>query len=355
MGFLSPAAAAASPAAATAAAAAANCKDMTNIASGHSQQFIEESWQQRLHGRPPQQPPPVQPQQVMTKPKQQAKADKQAGAVVKERGVKRPLDFPEDIDALLPPEWGGKAAKPEKKKTQGKQKGKLSLTAQYLHPDTLQHPTHNAMQNRPSQLARVEAQAASSSHQQPHTRPNAAAAVAAAHRRAELQHAQHAQHTQPAQHAQQGSNSGIPWFKSSSTAQEKTAERSPSGMKTVHSFGSWLQPPWGANQPQHQPLTQPNPPSSEPQQGGSVVPNSALPLPSQLFSRSEERLGQLTAMHHKVPLVSQAGNVQTTTNEPPSSHVRRGVWGGEGPPSRSPSPVLMEDCEFDAELCAISR
>ena len=274
--------------------------------------------------------------------------------MVKERGVKRPLDFPEDIDALLPPEWGGKAAKPEKKKAQGKQKGKVSLTAQYLHPDTLQHPTHTAMQNRPRQLARVETQATSSGtsaqlQQQPHTRPNAAAAVAAAHRRAETQHAQHAQQ------AQQGSDSSIPWFKSSSTAQEDNAGQAPTGIKTAHSFGSWLQPPWGANKPQHQPLTKPHPPSSAPQQGGTDVFDSALPLPSQPFSRNEERLGQLTAMHHKAPLVSQAGNVQTTTNDLPSSHVSRGGRGREGPPSRSPSPVLMEDSEFDAELGAISR
>ena len=293
----------------------------------------------------------------MTKPKHEARHDKQAGAVLKERGVKRPLDFPEDIDALLPPEWGGKAAKPEKKKTQGKQKGKMSLNAQYLQPDTLQHPTHTAMQNRPSQLARGEARAASSSipvqpQQQPHTRPNAAAAVAAAHKRAEFQQTQLAQQ---AQHAQQGSNSSIPWFKSSSAAQEDTAGQGPSGIKSAHSFGSWLQPPWGANQPQHQALSRPQPPSSGPQQSGTIVPSLTLPLPSQPISRSEERLGQLTAMHHKAPSVSQAANVQTTTNEPPSSHVRRVGWGREGPHSRSPSPVLMEDSEFDAELRAISR
>lgn len=353
MGFLSPAAAAASSASET----ASKGTEVTNVPGGHSQQFIDESWQQRLHGRPPQQPPPVQPQQPVTKPKQQARPDKPAGAVVKERGVKRPLDFPEDIDALLPPEWGGRAGKPEKKKTQGKQKGKTSLTAQYLHPDTLQHPKHTAMQNRPTRLPTVEVQATSSKisvlpQQQPHTRPSAAAAVAAAHLRAESQQAQHAQH------AQQGSNSSIPWFtsnSSSSTVQEGVAGQGPSAIKTAHSFGSWLQPPWGPTQPQAQPAPPSHPPSPGPQQRGPSMPNdSALPLPHRPFSRSEERLGQLTAMHHKAPVESLAGN-QTTTSEPPSSHARMGSRSREGAPSRSPSPCLMEDFEFDAELGAISR
>ena len=358
MGFLSPAAAAASPAVAS---AAAKGKGMTDLVSGHSQQFIDESWQQRLHGRLPQQPAAVQPQQPVTKPQNQAKAkpEKQAGAVVKERGVKRPLDFPEDIDALLPPEWGGKAAKPEKKKTQGKQKGKVSLTAQYLHPDTLQHPHHTAMQNRPTHLARGQTATFSSStstkaQQQPHTRPNAAAAVAAAQRRVESQQAQQAQPAQPAQHAQQASNPSIPWFRSNAAAaQDETVGQSPSAIKPAHSFGSWLQAPWGANPPQPRPPS--NLPSSAPQQSGSRVLNDSLapPMPGRPFNRNEERLGQLTAMHHRPPLASYAGNLQTTTNEPPSSHIRLGAR--DGPPSRSPSPVLMEDSEFDAELGAISR
>lgn len=86
------------------------------------------------------------------------------------------------------------------------------------------------------------------------------------------------------------------------------------------------------------------------------MPNdSALPLPNRPFNRSEDRLGQLTAMHHKAPLKSLAGKGQTTTSEPPLSHARMGSRSGEGAPSRSPSPCLMEDFEFDAELGAISR
>ena len=357
MGFLSPAAAVASQ-------TDHKDKGMTSLASGHSQQFIDESWQQRLHGRPPQQAPPVQPQPVITKPQHQVKAEKPTGAVTKERGVKRPLDFPQDIDSLLPPEWGGKAGTADKAKSKGKQKGKLSLTAQYLHPDTLQHSAQSAMQNRPSQLGGVQISAASSkphSHQQPHTRPNAAAAVAAAHKRTEqaqhaepARHAESAQHGQSARRAQQGSGSGVPWFRSSSSAaaaeQEATVQREAS-IKTAHSFGSWLQPPWGQHQSESSSPPVPQPPS--PQQGiFRAFGSSALPLSRGNHARNEQRLGQLTAMHHKPALAPQPGNLQTTTNEP-SVLSKRAPWGL--PPSRSPSPVLMEDSEFDAELSAVGR
>ncbi|KAL0017843.1 hypothetical protein WJX77_008034 [Trebouxia sp. C0004] len=175
---------------------AAGSEGGIDFLSGHSQEFIEQSWQQRLHGRQPSEPPVVIQQQISHKQQQQQKKKtaEQPGGVAKDRGVRRPLEFPEDIDALLPPDWGGKAAKPDKPKGKGKQKGKVSLTAQYLHPDT-----------------------------------------------------------------------------------------------------------------------------------------------------SEQRLEQLTAMHHRPASQFQSEDQQTTTNESTNSNLRP-------PPSRSPSPVLMEDEEFDAQL-----
>ncbi|KAL0045152.1 hypothetical protein WJX82_010181 [Trebouxia sp. C0006] len=56
------------------------------------------------------------------------KTAEQPRAVTKER-VKRPVEFPEDIGTLLPPEWGGEAAKLDTPKVKGKQPGKVSLTA----------------------------------------------------------------------------------------------------------------------------------------------------------------------------------------------------------------------------------
>ena len=352
MGFLSPAAAAASP-------ADSKVTRMTSLTGGHSQHFIEDSWQQRLHGRPPKQAPPVQAQPVNSQPQHHAKADKPTGAVTKERGVKRPLDFPQDIHSLLPPEWGGKAGgTADKAKSKGKQKGKTSLTAQYLHPDTIQHSAQGAMQNRPGQLGRVQTTVASSksdSQQQPHTRPNAAAADATAHKRAEqAQQAEPAQHAQPAQQAQQGSSSSIPWFRSNSNvaaAQQEAAIRNEPLIKTAHSFGSWLKPPWGQHPPQSLSPPVPHPPSP-PQGIVRTSDNSALPLPMRNHACNEQRLEQLTAMHHKPALAPQVGKVQTTTNEP--SFLSKGASRG-APPSRSPSPVLMEDSEFDAELSSIGR
>ena len=339
VGFLSPAAAAATQTEGKGA-------NMTNMFGGHSQQFIDESWQQRLHGRQPQQPPPVQPQQAVSKPQQSAKAKQAAGAVTKERGVKRPLDLPTDIDSLLPPEWGGKAEKLDKAKNKGKQKSKMSLTAQYLHPDTLQHPKDSALQNRPEQLSSALTAGAGRStqpQQQPHTRPNAAAAVAAAHKR---QQSQNGHPVQQAQQAQQGSNSNIPWFSSNKAAapipEGDAKQQTP--IRTTHSFGSWLPTLWGQTPPHANPQADMHAPSSSQQGNARTSDVAALPLSMRPLARNEDRLGQLTAMHHK------PSNLQTTINDPSSSHM-----GSRAPPSRSPSPVLMEDSEFDAELSAIGR
>ena len=305
---------------------------------GHSQEFIEQSWQQRLHGRQPSEPPVVTQPQISHKQQQQKKKTaEQPGAVTKERGVKRPLEFPEDIDALLPPEWGGKAVKPDKPKGKGKQKGKVSLTAQYLHPDTVQHPSNSAMHNRPPQLSRSGAAAPAVQPQPPpHTRPSAAAAVASASRQIEAQQAQQAQQ---AQHAQQGQSSSVPWFSSNSSAAKQQQPQTP--IKNTHSFGDWLSPPWGQRHPQPNTLSLPSSSSHSSRLYGADA--SALPLPVQPHSQSEQRLGQLTAMHHKPALPFQSGDQQTTTNESTKSNLRP-------PPSRSPSPVLMEDEEFDAQL-----
>ena len=269
--------------------------------------------------------------------------------------MKRPLDMPEDIEALLPPEWGGKPAKPEKAKAKTKQKGKLSLTAQYLQPDTVQHSSHNFMQNRPAQLSQDRVTAAKDSsiaqqQQQPHTRPNAAAAVAAAHRRFE---AQQTQHTQQAQHAQHNSSAAPPWLQSTSNtaaAQSQGIGIQGVPMQPAHSFGSWLRPPWD-----------PHPTPPHPQalglaaapDRGRLSQESALPLPSRALGRNEERLGQLAAMHHQPTLASQAGTVRSNTSDPSSSSNTLGPRGV--PHSRSPSPVLMEDDEFDADLSAMTR
>lgn len=250
--FLSPAAKQ-QPAASQAGASGAA---VTDFLGGHSQDFIEQSWQQRLHGRQPSEPPVLMQPQVTNRQQQQKRTEDLPGVVTKEKGVKRPLEFPEDINALLPPEWGGKAAKADKAKGKSKAKGKMSLTAQYLHPDTIQHPSHSAMQNRPAQLSAAHSSSASNGsaaqpQQQPHTRPSAAAAVASAQSRFESQQAQHAQQ---AQQTQQLSSSSVPWFSSNSSA-ARSHPQSP--VKTTHSFGDWLlQPPWGQlpSQSQHSPL-----------------------------------------------------------------------------------------------------
>ena len=346
--FLSPAAkqqqtaaqAGAQAASQSASQSAAGSEGVIAILGGHSQEFIEHSWQQRLHGRQPSEPPVVVQQQISNKQQQlqKKKAAEQPGAVTQERGVKRPLEFPEDIDALLPPEWGGKAAKPDKSKGKGKQKGKVSLTAQYLHPDTVQHPSDSAMQNRPPQLSRSGASATAVQPQPPpHTRPSAAAAVASASRQFEAQQAQQAQH------AQQGQSPSVPWFSSnSSAANRKQQQQQPqSPVRNAHSFGDWLSPPWGQSHPQTDATSLPSSSSHPGRLYGADA--SALPLPVQPHSQSEQRLGQLTAMHHKPALRFQSGDQQTTTNE--STKRNLGL-----PPSRSPSPVLMEDEEFDAQL-----
>ena len=338
--FLSPAAkqqqTAAKAGAQAASQSAAGSEGVIDFLAGHSQEFIEQSWQQRLHGRQPSEPPVVIQQQISHKQPQQQqqqqlkkkKTAEQPGAVTKERGVKRPLVFPEDIDTLLPPEWGGKAAKPDKPKGKGKQKGKVSLTAQYLHPDTVQHTSNSAMQNRPPQLSRDGAAATAVQPQPPpHTRPSAAAAVASAGRQFEAQQAQH---------AQQGQTSSVPWFSSNSNAAKQQQPQSP--VKNAHSFGDWLSPPWGQGHPQTN-VTPLSSSSSHPSRlyGADAA---ALPLP---VLQSEQRLGQLTAMHHKPALQFQSGDQQATTNESTKRNL--------GPlPSRSPSPVLMEDEEFDAQL-----
>lgn len=349
--FLSPAAkqqqAASQAAAPTAAHSTTGGAMMTDALGGHSQEFIEQSWQQRLHGRQSSEPPIVTQQQISNKQQQiqhlqqqqqQKKRDKekeQAGVVTKERGVKRPLEFPEDINDLLPPEWGGTAVKADKPKGKGKQKGKASLTAQYLHPDTLQHSSSNATQNRPTQLSSSSSAQATAQHPPPppHTRPSAAAAVASANRRFEAQHAQQAQQAQSAQQAQ---TSSVPWFASNSSAARQQPSHSP--VSHAHSFGDWL-PTWGqANpSPDVNPLT-----SSASHQGRTMGPDAgALPLPVRSQS-PEQRLGQLTAMHHKPALGIQSGDQQNAND---SMKSIRGL-----PPSRSPSPVLMEDDEFDAQL-----
>jgi len=345
--FLSPAAkqqqTAAEVGAQAASQSAAGSEGVTDFLGGHSQDFIEQSWQQRLHGRQPSEPPVVIQQQISHKQQQQQlkkKTAEQPGAVTKERGVKRPLEFPEDIDALLPPEWGGKAAKPDKPKGKGKQKGKVSLTAQYLHPDTVQHPSNSALQNRPPQLSRGGAAATAVQPQPPpHTRPSAAAAVACASRQAEAQQAQQAQQAQHAQHAQQGQSSGVPWFSANSNAAKQQQPQSP--VKNAHSFGDWLSPSWGQSHPQTNATPLPSSSSHLSRLYGADA--GALPLPVQPHSQSEQRLGQLTAMHHKPALRFQSGDQQTTTNESTKSNLGP-------PPSRSPSPVLMEDEEFDAQL-----
>jgi len=345
--FLSPAAkqqqqTAAQAGAQAASQSAAGSEGVIEFLGGHSQEFIEQSWQQRLHGRQPSEPPVVIQQQISHKQQQQQQKKKkktaeQLGAVTKERGVKRPLEFPEDIDALLPPEWGGKAAKPDKPKGKGKQKGKVSLTAQYLHPDTVQHPSNSAMQNRPPQLSRSGAGATAVQPQPPpHTRPSAAAAVASASRQFEAQQAQQAQQ---AQHAQQGQISSAPWFSSNSNAAKQQPPQSP--VKNAHSFWDWLSPPWGQSHPQTN-ATSLQSSSSHPSR--LYGPDAgALPLPVQPHSQSEQRLGQLTAMHHKPALRFQSEDQQTTTKESTKHNLRP-------PPSRSPSPVLMEDEEFDVQL-----
>ena len=324
---------------------AAGGEGVIDFLGGHSQDFIEQSWQQRLHGRQPSEPPVVIQQQISHKQQQQQqqqlkkkkKTAEQPGAVTKERGVKRPLEFPEDIDALLPPEWGGKAAKPDNPKGKGKKKGKVSLTAQYLHPDTVQHPSNSAMQNRPPQLSRGGAAATAVQPQPPpHTRPSAAAAVASASRQFEAQQAQQAQQ---AQHAQQGQSSSVPWFSSNSNAAKQQQLQSP--VKNAHSFADWLSPPWGQGHPQTN-IT-PIPSSSSHPSRLYGADTGAQPLPVQPHSQSEQRLGQLTAMHHKPALQFQSGDQQTTTNESTKRNLGP-------PPSRSPSPVLMEDEELDAQL-----
>ncbi|KAA6418570.1 MAG: hypothetical protein FRX49_11515 [Trebouxia sp. A1-2] len=340
--FLSPAAkqqqTAAQADALAASQSAAGSEGVIEFLGGHSQEFIEQSWQQRLHGRQPSEPPVVIQQQISHRQQQQQQQKKknkktaeQLGAVTKERGVKRPLEFPEDIDALLPPEWGGKAAKPDKPKGKGKLKGKVSLTAQYLHPDTVQHPLNSAMQDRPLLLSRSGASATAKQPQPPpHTRPSAAAAVASASRQFEAQQAQQ---------AQQGQSSSVPWFSSSSNAAKQQQPQSP--VKKAHSFGDWLSPPWGQSHPQGNALSLPSSSSHPSRLYGADA--GALPLPVQSHSQSQQRLGQLTAMHHRPALQFQSGDSQTTTNESTKHNLRP-------PPSRSPSPVLMEDEDFDAQL-----
>ena len=337
--FLSPAAKQQQPLSLAGSATAAHSEDIADLVGGHSHEFIEQSWQQRLHGRQPQ-PPPVIVQQPVSKKQQQQQQQQHktaagVGAVTKERGVKRPLEFPEDISSLLPPEWGGQATKPDKLKVKGKPKGKVSLTAQYLHPDTLQHASTSAMQNRPAPLSSAPptpttAATAVEPQQQPHTRPHAAAAVASAHSRFE---SQQAQQVQQAQQAQQTGSSNVPWFSSNK------ATISP--VKTAHSFGDWLQPPWG--QSHRQPPAQHVPTSSLHQGRPSGPDSAALPLPVKPNTPSEQRLGQLAAMHHKRPMGVQIGDYQATTKQPSTN-------GRGAPPSRSPSPVLMEDDEFDTRL-----
>ena len=100
---------------------------MIDFLGGHFQEFVEQSL---LHERQPSKPPVIIQQQISHKQQQQKKTTaEQPGAVTKQRGVKQPLEVPEDIGALLPPEWRGEAAKLDKPKGKDKQKGKVSLTA----------------------------------------------------------------------------------------------------------------------------------------------------------------------------------------------------------------------------------
>ena len=311
--------------------------------AGHSRDFIEQAWSQRLHGRQPnefakhaqrtQHPQQAQHAQ-QAQQAQQAQHAQQAQQAAADKSSKQPLQFPEDINSLLPPEWGGKAAETHKTKPKGKQKGKLSLTAQYLHPETGQPSSYGVQYDR---------------NRQPANRNNSST-------NAQLQRNDRGSSPPPAmaQHAK-GDSTG--------TSQAR--------LGNAHSFGDWMQdgaevkqplsgpaqgravaasvapPPWF--QPQSQP--QQSPPSApaqsqytfsssssaypegipRPASAGDALPwNSALP--ARPHTRSEERLGQLTALHHK------------------SSASESSAAGLGQPRSRSPSPMLLEDDDLDAEL-----
>ncbi len=60
---------------------------MIDFLGGHSQEFVEQSWQQRLRGRQPSELPVVIQQQVSHKQQQQKKETtaEQPRAVIKER------------------------------------------------------------------------------------------------------------------------------------------------------------------------------------------------------------------------------------------------------------------------------
>lgn len=272
---------------------------------------------------------------------EQAQHAQQAKQEVSGRNSKQPTQLPEDIESLLPPEWGGKASEVDASKKKGKQKGKLSLTAQYLHGETSQPASHAAQYHRSKQPVNNgsrhgRAQPQTQSRSQPGKEPNAPSSS----------------YNMPA---------NIP---TSSQALPK--------MSHAHSFQDWMQdpasdqqPPSGAYQsmavtdgdappPWFQPQSQSQAPaaqlsaSAQPQSTLSTTstaypkgiptpaaPRDALPwnsaLPARPHTRSEERLGQLAALHHKVP--EAAGN-----NNPGK------------PRSRSPSPMLLEDDDLEAEL-----
>lgn len=308
--------------------------------AGHSRDFIDQAWSQRLHGRQPSEPAKhAQHAQRAQRPQQaqhaqQSRHAQQAQQAAADKSSKQPLQFPEDINSLLPPEWGGKAAETSKAKPKGKQKSKLSLTAQYLHPETAQPSSHGVQYDR---------------NRQPANRNNSST-------NAQLQKNDRGSNPLPgiAQHAQGDS---------SETSQAK--------LGNAHSFGDWMQdgaevkqplsglaqgravaasgapPPWF--QPQSQPQQSPPlaPAQSQytfrssssaypegiprPTSAGDALPwNSALP--ARPHTRSEERLGQLTALHHK-------GNASESS-----------AAGLGQPRSRSPSPMLLEDDDLDAEL-----
>ncbi|KAL0045065.1 hypothetical protein WJX82_006977 [Trebouxia sp. C0006] len=127
-------------------------------------------------------------------------------------------------------------------------------------------------------------------------------------------------------------------FSNSNAAKQQQLQ---SPVKNAHSFADWLSPPWGQGHPQTN-IT-PIPSSSSHPSRLYGADTGAQPLPVQPHSQSEQRLGQLTAMHHKPALQFQSGDQQTTTNESTKRNLGP-------PPSRSPSPVLMEDEELDAQL-----
>ena len=340
---------------------------VTGISTRHPKDFIEQAWSQRLHGRQPadsaQQAPFVQQAQHAQPAQhaqhaQQAKQTKQAASK-----AKQPLQFPEDIESLLPPEWGGKAAEPDKGKSKGKQKGKLSLTAQYLHPESTNQATDGTVYHRNRQQVNKSSSNSTTVKRPPHAQVK----------------------------TDRGSSPPLSLASANQTAPSGTGANQ-AKMTNAHSFGDWMQdsadtkqpslaaaqgralaagsapPPWFQSQmlqqgPNPKPSTsaQPQPAFSSsssafpedvsrPHLTGNAlssaypqgIPRTALPgdalawnnaLPARPHTRSEERLGQLTALHHHKGGAAESADASMGK-----------------PRSRSPSPMLLEDDDLDAEL-----